>query len=129
MNDVMDDFTDNVHQSQEVSDNNASAEVIEQSIETIVDMLNEAEGDDLPAQTQPDSNAPQTLPEGKPSYFKHRFSMYRKISTPYLASAPDQLNLFKTFSKCIKSIDTQAQILPIRSDHQIHSLSMTDQIN
>jgi hypothetical protein len=104
-------------------------EKIEQSVETITDMLNEVEDDDFPVQTQLTNTHPPAQQKDKPSYFKHRFSIYRKISTPYLSTAPNQLNLFKSFSKCIKSIDSQAQILPIRTDRQIHSLSTTDQIN
>jgi hypothetical protein len=105
------------------------ADKIKQSIETITDMLNEAEDDDLPVQTQLPSAHPPVLQKDKPTYFKHRFSIYRKISTPYLSTTPNQLNLFKAFSKCIKPIDSQAQIRSIRTDRQIHSLSTTDQIN
>jgi hypothetical protein len=34
-----------------------------------------------------------------------------------------------SFSKCLKKLDPQAQILPLRNDCQVHSLTTTDQIN
>lgn len=92
---------------------------------------NQAE-DDLPIQTQILASAETFSPVAEATtslYFKNRFSIYRKGSTPFLSSAPNQLSLFKSFSKCKKSIDPQAQILPICTDHQMHSLSTTDQIN
>jgi hypothetical protein len=126
MTDAMVENDEDTQQSQDVSSTQTQAEKIEQSIETITDMLNEVEDDDLPVQMQLTNTHPPAQQKDKPSYFKHRFSIYRKISTPYLSTAPNQLNLFKSFSKCIKSIDSQAQILPIRTDRQIHSLSTTD---
>jgi hypothetical protein len=47
----------------------------------------------------------------------------------YVTNAPSQLNLFKSFCKSLKSIDPQAQILPMHNERQIHPLSTTDQIN
>jgi hypothetical protein len=40
-----------------------------------------------------------------------------------------QLNQFKSFAKCLKSADSTAQVLPIRSDINIHPISTTDQLN
>jgi hypothetical protein len=39
-----------------------------------------------------------------------------------------QLALFKTFVTCLKSIDSNLQILPIRNDLKVHPISTTDQI-
>ena len=86
------------------------------------------EEDELPVQTQTEEEAFQPATQVQPTYYNHRFAIYRKPSTPYVANAPSQLNLFKSFCKCLKSIDSQLQILPMRNDRQIHPLSTTDQI-
>jgi hypothetical protein len=101
----------------------------EDSIETITELLAEMEEDELPVQTQPTMDTFQPSSQVQPSFFNHRFAIYRKGSTPYVANAPSQLNLFKSFCKSLKTIDPQVQILPMRSDRQIHPLSTSDQIN
>jgi hypothetical protein len=101
----------------------------EDSIETITDLLAEMEEDELPVQTQTEAEEFQPATQVQPTYFNHRFAIYRKSSTPYVSNAPSQLNLFKSFCKNLKSIDPQVQILPMRNDRQIHPLSTTDQIN
>jgi hypothetical protein len=98
----------------------------EDSIETIMDLL---EGDELAAQTQTETEAFHPATQVQPTYFNHRFAIYRKSSTPYVANTPSQLNLFKSFCKSLKSIDPQLQVLPMHNDHQIHPISTTDQIN
>ncbi len=101
----------------------------EDSIETITDLLVELEEEELPVQTQPNLPTFQPSSQVQPSYFNHRFAIYRKPSMPYAANAPSQLNLFKSFCNSLKSIDPQIQVLPMRNDRQIHPLSTTDQIN
>jgi hypothetical protein len=101
----------------------------EDSIETITDLLAEMEEDELPVQMQTEVDTFQPATQVQPTYFNHRFAIYRKSSTPYVSNAPSQLSLFKSFCKSLKSIDPQVQILPMRNDRQIHPLSTTDQIN
>jgi hypothetical protein len=101
----------------------------EDSIETITELLAEMEEDELPAQSQSEEEPFQPATKVQPTYYNHRFAIYRKPSTPYVANAPSQLNLFKSFCKSLKSIDPQAQILPMQNDRQINPLSTTDQIN
>jgi hypothetical protein len=98
----------------------------EDSIETITDLLAEMEEDELPIQTQTENNAFQPAAQVQPTYYNHRFAIYRKPYTPYVSNAPSQLNLFKSFCKSLKSIDPQMQILPLRNDRQIHPISTTD---
>jgi hypothetical protein len=101
----------------------------EDSIEVISDILADMEEDELLVQTQPEVDDFQPASQVQPSYFNHRFAIYRKRSTPYLANAPSQVSLFISFCKCLKSIDPQLQTLPMRNDRRIHPLSTTDQIN
>jgi hypothetical protein len=65
-----------------------SMDDVERSLDTITDMLHEAEDDDLPVQTQsePVEQFSSATEASTPSYFKHRFSIYRKGSTPYIIS-------------------------------------------
>jgi hypothetical protein len=101
------------------------------SIEDISEVLNEMESDDPPVESQQE-NSPIIQQENqiKPTYFKHRFAIYKKNIPSYRTTSPlTQLQLFKSFSKCLKSIDTQAQFLPIRNDRRLNSLSTTDQLN
>jgi hypothetical protein len=103
---------------------------VESSIEILTDLLENMEEDDLPVQSQPTEQALEQEAQTKPSYYKHRFSIYRKsFSTTYPAATLSQLTLFKTFCKCLKSIDNQIQILPLRNDKKINPLTTTDQIN
>ena len=104
-------------------------ETQEDSIDVISDILIDMEADELPVQTQPEVETFQPASQVQPSYYKHRFAIYRKRSTPYVANAPSQVKLFISFAKCLKSIDPQLQILPMRNDRHIHPLSTTDQIN
>jgi hypothetical protein len=54
--------------------------------------------------------------------------MYKKQSYPTPGTPSNQLSLFKSFVKSIKSADQTAAILPIRSAVKIYPLSTTDQI-
>jgi hypothetical protein len=69
----------------------------EDSIETITELLAEMEEEELPVQSQPSTPAFQPSSQVQPSYFNHRLAIYRKSSTPYVANAPSQLLLFKSF--------------------------------
>jgi hypothetical protein len=92
---------------------------IETSIDTISDFLQEMEGDDPPTQsdfTTEEVIAKRQTTQVQASFHKHRFSIYRKIDTNAGQSVNSQLNLFKSFSNCLKKIDSQAQILPLRND-------------
>ncbi len=106
MNEDMDEHQ-KTDQQTEATGTKLPGKMIEKSTKTIADMLNEVEHDDLPVQTQLDNNPPQKPQEEKPSYFEHHFSIHMKSSTLYLSTAPNQLNLFKTFTKCIKLIASQ----------------------
>jgi len=110
----------------------ASNKNVETSIDTISDFLQEMEGEDPPTQSEFTSAnvlAKQTVSQVKASFHKHRFSIYRKIYTNAGQSSNSQISLFKSFSKCLKKLDPQAQILPLRNDRQVHPLTTTDQIN
>jgi hypothetical protein len=97
---------------------------VESSIETLTDLLENMEEDELPVQSQSTEQALEQEAQTKPSYYKHRFSNYRKsFSTTYPAATLSQLTLFKTFCKCLKSIDNQIQILPLRNDITKKTLS------
>ena len=103
---------------------------VESSIETLTDLLENMEEDELPVQSQSTQEAIDQVVQAKPTYYKHRFSIYRKSSSNiYPAATLSQLTLFKTFCKCLKSIDNQTQILPLRNDIKINPLTTTDQIN
>lgn len=103
---------------------------VESSLETLTDLLGEMEEDDPPVQSQTTQQAIEQEEQAKPSFYKHRFSIYRKAtSTAYSAPSQSQLNLFRSFCKCLKSVDVQAQILPLRNDININPITTTDQIN
>jgi hypothetical protein len=86
--------------------------------------------DEPPVQSQLTQKALEQEVQTKPTYYKHRFSIYHKSSsTLYPAATLSQLTLFKTFCKCLKSIDSQIQVLPLRNDIKINPLTTTDQIN
>ncbi len=95
---------------------------VESSLEEITEFLKELEDDEAPTQMQSD----QTQPVRASSYC-HRFALYRKNA--HFKSSVSQLNLFKSFAKCLKTTDHTIQILPIRSDLKVHSVHTTDQIN
>jgi hypothetical protein len=100
---------------------------VEHSLATISDLLKEMEADDLPSQT-PIETPILTAPIKSASYH-HRFAIYCRRNAPYITITPaTQLTLFKSFVKCIKSIDNSAQLLPIRNDLNIHPISHSDQI-
>lgn len=105
---------------------------VEDSLETITDIINELEEDDPPVQTQltqSNESAVQQAVQLQTSSYTHRFSIYRRNGIPiHNLKTPTQISLFQSFCKCLKSIDPQLQILPIRNDHNIHSISTTDQI-
>ncbi len=66
----------------------------------------------------------------RPSFYKHRFTIYRRSTGTYTDGNPTiQQSLFKSFAKSIKKADQSAQVLPVRSDLRINPLSTTDQIN
>jgi hypothetical protein len=100
------------------------------SIEELSKMLNEMESDDPPVESQQETTPVfQQETQTKPTYFKHRFAIYKKnIPTYRTTSTLTQLQ-FKSFSKCLKSIDAQIQFLPIRNNRRLNSLSTTDQLN
>lgn len=105
---------------------------VEDSIETITDIISELEEDDPPVQTQPtqqEDTAVQQAIQLQASSYSHRFSIYKRNGLPVSnLKTSSQIALFQSFCKCLKSIDTQLQMLPIRNDHNIHPLSTTDQI-
>jgi hypothetical protein len=105
---------------------------VEDSIETITDIISEFEEDELPVQTQPsqeDEVAIQQAIQTKASSYTHRFSIYKRNGIPISnLKVSTQLALFQSFCKCLKSIGNQLHILPIRNDHNIHPLSTTGQI-
>jgi hypothetical protein len=138
MNDEMDDETmsqqANPPSEQPKSPSNLRkmSVTVEDSIETITDIINELEEDEPPAQTQStqsEENAVQQALQLKPSSYTHRFSIYRRNGLPSSNLKPQsQLNLFKSFCKCLKAVDSQLHILPIRNDHNMHPINTTDQI-
>jgi hypothetical protein len=91
------------------------------------------EEDDPPVGTQNSQEQPiahQQAIQEKPTYFKHRFSIYRRSTfANFPAKPPTQLALFRSFTKTLQSIDSQVQIPPMRNDINIHPLSTTDQLN
>jgi len=98
---------------------------VESSIEAIADLIKEVEADDPP--TEVESPISEVMPEKK--VHTHRFAIYRKQTYPTPGAPPNQLALFKSFVKSIKSADPHAKILPIRCDMKIYPLSTTDQVN
>jgi len=101
----------------------------EHSIEAINDVLKELEDDDPPTQTQ-DSPIQSTNSNTKPDFYRHRFAIYCRSNIGFIGTTPStQLNLFKSFCKCIKSVDNSSQIPPIQSDINIHPTTTTDQVN
>jgi hypothetical protein len=105
---------------------------VEDSLETITEIISELEEDDPPVQTQlsqPDELALQQANQIKTSSYSHRFSIYKRSGIPISnLKSSAQLALFQSFCKCLKSIDPQLQILPIRNDHNIHPITTSDQI-
>jgi hypothetical protein len=103
---------------------------IESSIETLTNVLENMEEDDPPVQSLTTQQAIEQEVQTKPSYYKHRFSIYRKSSSnSYPEVTLSQLTLFKSFCRCLKSVDSQTQILPLRNDIKINLLTTTNQIN
>lgn len=105
---------------------------VENSLEVITDVLAEMEGDEPPVSTPLSQDQPsvqQQAIQDKPTYYKHRFSIYRRSNNTNIpAKPPTQLVLFRSFTKTLQSIDSQVQILPMRNDINIHPLSTTDQL-
>lgn len=104
----------------------ATPEVItvEDSLTAITDLIREIEADDPP---QSNLDDPVTTPSVKASTYRHRFALYRRNAN--YQSTLSQLSLFRSFAKCLKNTDNSIQILPIRNDIKVNSLSTTDQIN
>jgi len=93
-------------------------------LEAIAEIIKEVEADDPPMETE----LPQhKLLQGEKAQ-THRFAMYKKQSYLTPGTPSNQLSLFQSFVKSIKSTDQTATILPIRSDVKIYPLSTTDQI-
>jgi hypothetical protein len=99
--------------------------MVDSSIEEISEVLNKMESDNPPVESQADQ-APIIQQEAqiKPSYFKHRFAIY-KTNIPSFCNTKilTQLQFFKSFIKCFKSIDNQIQFLPIQNDRKVNPLS------
>ena len=98
---------------------------VEHSLSAISDLLKEIEPEDIPTQTQPEEETGK--PQIKVSSYRHRFALYRKNTS--VKSNVSQINAFRSFAKSLKSTDNPIQILPIRTDLKVNSLSTTDQIN
>jgi hypothetical protein len=99
---------------------------VESSIQAITNLIKEVEADDPPTESAP---SPIVTELEKHNIITHRFAIYRKQTYPTPGDPPNQLTLFKSFVKSIKSADPSARILPICSDVKIYPLSTTDQIN
>jgi hypothetical protein len=91
----------------------------------ITDLIKEIEADDAPTQNL--SKDPTSTIPVKGSSYRHWSALYRKNAS--YKSPLTQLSLFKSFAKCLKATDKTFQILPIRNDIKVHSLSTSDQIN
>jgi len=100
---------------------------VESSLEAIANIIiiKEVEADDPP--TEVEVQLPAVVQGRKPN--THRFAIYRKQTYPAPGAPSNQLALFKSFVKSIKSADQTAKILPIQNDVKIYPLSTTDQIN
>jgi hypothetical protein len=98
---------------------------VEHSLSAISDFLKGIEPEDIPTQTQPEEATRK--PQIKVSSYCHRFALYRKNTS--VKSNVSQINAFRSFAKSLKSTDNSIQILPIRTDSKVNSLSTTDQIN
>jgi hypothetical protein len=98
---------------------------VESSLAAIAELIKEVEADDPPIEVA----APPTILKTDKKYHTHRFTIYRKHTYPTPGAPPNQLALFNSFVKSIKSADQTAKIQPIRSDAKIYPLSTTDQIN
>jgi hypothetical protein len=93
----------------------------------LTEYFQDLEGEDAPV----DSTAtfvPATVPPVAASSFRHCFAIYRRHYVHPSKKPMTQLALFKTFVTCLKSIDSNLQILPIRNDLKVHPISTTDQI-
>ena len=101
---------------------------VEHSLEAIANVIQEMEMDDPPSQPVVGFVTP-TIVQSKSSTYCHRFATYRRNTGAQPTGNPSQqLALFKSFAKCLKSIDHSSQILPVRSDKNIYPLSTSDQI-
>ena len=98
---------------------------VESSLAAITEIIKEVEADDPPTEKE---TAPVIVESGK-KYHTHRFAIYRKQTYPTPGAPPNQLALFQSFVRSIKSADHAAKIQPIRSDVKIYPFSTTDQIN
>jgi len=99
---------------------------VESSLEAISELIKEVEAEDPPTDVEVLLSVPH---QDKSNPNTHRFAIYWKQTYPTPGATPNQLALFRSFVKCIKSADQTAKILPIRNDLKIYSLSTTDQIN
>jgi len=99
---------------------------VESSLQAITDLIKKEEADNPPTESMPQATLEETP---KNVTFTHRFAIYRKQTYPAPGAPSNQLLLFQSFVKSIKSADNTTKILPIRSDVKIYPLSTTDQIN
>jgi hypothetical protein len=105
-----------------------TAVTVEHSLEAIANVIQELEMDDPPSQPTAGFVTPTTA-QTKSFTYCHRFAIYRRnTGTQTTGNPSQQLALFKSFAKCLKSIDHSSQILPVRSDKNIYPLSTSDQI-
>jgi hypothetical protein len=82
--------------------------------EDITDLIKEIDSDEPPTQSEDPQQTSD--PKEKLASYCHWFSLYQKSAYFNQASSNSQLAQFKSFVWCLKSADTTAQILPIRSD-------------
>jgi hypothetical protein len=87
---------------------------VEHSLEAIANVIQELEMDDPPSQPVGGFVTP-TIVQTKSSTYCHRFAIYRRNTGAQPTGNPSQqLALFKSFAKCLKSIDHSSQILPVK---------------
>jgi len=98
---------------------------VEHDLSVIADLIQEVEAEEAPTQTN--STDPNQESNVKGSFYRHRFALYRKNVKHQ--SELSQIQQFRSFAKCLKATDHSIQILPFRSDMNVHSLSTTDQMN
>jgi len=82
---------------------------VESSLAAITEIIKEVEADDPPTEKE---TAPVIVESGK-KYHTHRFAIYRKQTYPTPGAPPNQLALFQSFVRSIKSADHAAKIQPI----------------
>jgi hypothetical protein len=128
MTEMIQESTEKYKAQGKSSDDTPSEITVEHLLDTILKLLKEFDVGEVP--TQIEIEHPMATKLVTPSSYCHRFAIYRRNTGTYAQGNPSmQLNLFRSFTKCIKSINNTAQILPIRNDVKIFPLSTIDQIN